>query len=164
MKEIYKLWKDNIYISNFGNVKGRKILHWSNGYYRITYKHKSFALHRLVAELFIPNPENKKEVDHIDTNKLNNNINNLRWVQPSENMNNPLTIQHKRNIWNNKKHYDKIYCVELNLYFDTPRDACEYLNLNKSCVCGIRSSCRTGYKAYNYHWKQIMKGGDHDKH
>lgn len=48
-------------------------------------------VHRLVAEAFIPNPENKPEVDHIDGNRANCVLSNLRWVTKSENMNNPVT-------------------------------------------------------------------------
>ena len=62
------------------------------GYYRVAlYKNnKSFrpGIHRLVALHYIDNPENKPEVDHIDRNKSNNNINNLRWVTSLENCDN----------------------------------------------------------------------------
>jgi hypothetical protein len=46
-------------------------------------KHR--LVHRLVAQAFIPNPDEKKEVNHIDGNKLNNNVYNLEWVSSSEN-------------------------------------------------------------------------------
>lgn len=58
---------------------------------------KVFSAHRLVAEAFIPNPDNKPEVDHINAIPTDNNVENLRWVTHKENMNNPLSkINHSK--------------------------------------------------------------------
>lgn len=75
---------------------------------------KHYAVHRLVAEAFIPNPGNKKEVDHINTNKKDNNVNNLRWVTKVENMNNPLTLALKRK---------KVVCLDTGIVFESAKDA-----------------------------------------
>lgn len=67
------------------------------GYYRVSLynkngKRKYVFVHRIVAEAFLSNSENRRYVDHIDTNRANNHINNLRWVTAKENSNNPLTV------------------------------------------------------------------------
>jgi hypothetical protein len=56
-------------------------------YYRLSKngKKKMFYAHRLVAEHFLPNPNNLPVVNHIDGNKLNNSVTNLEWVSYSEN-------------------------------------------------------------------------------
>lgn len=92
-------WGHRIYeVSNFGRVKINGVItepHIGyNGYKFIG----CFNIHRAVAELFVPNPENKPFVDHIDTNQLNNMAPNLRWVTNKENMNNPLTKKHFSDI------------------------------------------------------------------
>jgi len=55
-------------------------------------KHHTVTIHRLVALAFIPNTENKSEVNHINGDKTDNNINNLEWVTASENMQHAFTI------------------------------------------------------------------------
>lgn len=97
-----EIWKDiietsNYAVSNLGRVKNTKtnrLLNPSelgNGYKQVslkmndTGKFKKEYIHRLVAKYFIENPENKKEVNHKDGNRSNNNMNNLEWVTPSEN-------------------------------------------------------------------------------
>jgi len=88
-------------ISNFGNVlsvlSNNKILKpRDNGYgYKSVCltkdkKPRYYKIHRLVALNFIPNPENKKEVNHINGVKSDNTINNLQWVTPSENVNHSM--------------------------------------------------------------------------
>jgi len=92
-----EIWKDiegyeGLYrISSFGNVfsiksnKIIKLMFSSHGYHVLSLGRKSHSIHRLLAKHFIPNPENKKYVDHIDRNRLNNKLSNLRWVTHSEN-------------------------------------------------------------------------------
>ncbi len=55
------------------------------GYKRIKLFNKEYLAHRIIAETFIPNPENKPQVNHIDGNKTNNDVSNLEWVTSSEN-------------------------------------------------------------------------------
>ena len=58
-----------------------------SGYPRVCLVGRHWAnVHRLVADAFIPNPENKPEVNHIDGNKANNRVDNLEWCTGSENM------------------------------------------------------------------------------
>ncbi len=61
----------------------------ANGYARYQLndgvKQRHFRVHRIIMENLVPNPENKPAVDHIDRNRLNNYISNLRWATTSEN-------------------------------------------------------------------------------
>lgn len=89
-------------ISNLGRIrKGDIILNEYDKYgYKIVSvkdkdgKQRSVSVHRLVCEAFIPNPENKPQVDHINTVRNDNRVENLRWVTPLENITNPLTLEH----------------------------------------------------------------------
>lgn len=131
MNEMWKPVKDyeGLYeISSLGRVKSlnykgtgkEKILkntEHSNGYLIVGLakngKYKLFYVHKLVAEAFIPNPEGKPCIDHINTIKNDNRIENLRWVTHEENSNNSLTKKkmsenHKEQTGENNHMYGRI--------------------------------------------------------
>lgn len=75
-------------ISSEGRVRFVKILPlWKDGdgYYKATIDKKPMPVSRLVGRAFISNPEEKPQIDHINRNKEDNSVTNLRWVTPSEN-------------------------------------------------------------------------------
>ena len=97
-----EIWRDvigfeNLYlVSNLGNVysihsKKQLKLKDNKGYYNVTLfkngKRYYKIVHRLVAEAFIPNPNNFKEINHKDENKINNNVVNLEWCDAKYNLN-----------------------------------------------------------------------------
>jgi hypothetical protein len=116
MENKIEIWKpivgyDGFYeVSNMGRVRSLdridsnnhpikgcmvKLHKQNNGYLLVDLykngKRKHHLIHRLVAQAFIPNPKNKSEVDHINTDRTDNRVENLRFTTRAENMNNPLT-------------------------------------------------------------------------
>lgn len=123
-----EIWKDvkgyegRYKISNLGRVKSLHYLRSNkekllsinksakNGYYYVclcngTGRVKSAKIHRMVAEAFIPNPQNKRYINHKDGNKHNNFVGNLEWVTPLENNLHAYHVLHKHPMHGYK--YDK---------------------------------------------------------
>lgn len=165
-----EVWKDikgyegRYQVSNLGRVKSLPIdekfckrpeeiiltpFLCGSGYYEVTLyyqkRRKPKLIHRLVAETFIPNPDDKKEVNHKDGNKLNNDASNLEWVTPSENQ------QHSRKVLKSQSHKCKVICVETGESFDSIKDASDKYGLKSPLIwkcCNGKQNTTGGY-----HWR-----------
>ena len=143
-------------VSNCGNIctktknKLFKLNKNSRGYIVVTFTknkiEKSYSVHRLVAEAFIPNPENKPQVNHINGDKTDNRVENLEWCTQSENQIHCF----KNNLQkrNNKKVIQ--YDINNNLIrvWDSLKEAAEQLNINHSkisLVCRGKRKTTGGY-------------------
>lgn len=102
----------------------------------------SRTIHRLLAEAFIPNPNNLSEVDHCDKNGMNNNLDNLRWVSRWENLNNK--------DFNPAK---KIQCVETGKIYDTQTAAAKDIG---SCQQAISRALKNGGSVKGFHFIHLV--------
>lgn len=143
-------------VSNLGRVRNKDghimaQFNNGNGYMQLSLTKfgKSYHeyVHRLVAMAFIPNPDNKPQVDHRDTVRSNNEVSNLRWVTASENDLNECTVEKKRHSNSCKQ----VQCIETGkIYFSTSEVARQF------GLKGIRDHLMGKSKSFaGYHWRYI---------
>jgi hypothetical protein len=128
-------------ISNYGRVKNHKgritegHLHPASGYLWVSIAPKQYLLHRLVAKAFIPNIENKEQVNHIDGNKQNSKASNLEWCTNQENQIHKVTTGLSN--WTIKIIQYDIHMNEINR-FNSMKEASDKLNI---AITGISMCC-----------------------
>lgn len=152
------------YFSTLGNVrhiysiKNRKIIKDKKGYCNITIRHNNkmhkIYIHKIIALLNIPNPDNLPQVNHKDGNKQNNSIDNLEWCTAKQN----IQHAHATGIVNvckgSNQHMAKITEEQVNIIRTEivngkkQKDIAKYFNVSPSLICNINKG-RT--------WKHVKK-------
>ena len=134
---------------------------------------KTVVVHRLVADAFIPNPDGKPEVNHIDGDKKNNNADNLEWVTRSENIKHAVNIGLREKVSASASKRGKEWIKELHkaqqkaviavkietgerFTFDSQQEAAECLGLQKSHITSVINGNRRHTGGYTF----IRKEGD----
>ena len=147
-----------------------------DGYLRYIFRVHGYTKHphaqRLVALTFIPNFDALPQVDHIDGNKRNNNVSNLRWVTCKENVNNPITLQVRRDTLAKLKITEEyreikrksckkaaiikgyhVVCLETGKWYNSALDASKDFNIDVSAVL---RSCKRYEKQVPQRFKEYL--------
>lgn len=178
-------WKDvagyegKYQVSNLGNVKGveryvrhrygirvvkEKILSLvkdKNGYLIATLSkndnEKKCKVHRLVAQAFIPNPDNLPQVNHKDEDKTNNRVDNLEWCSGDYNSNYGTRNERAAKSKINHPLFSKaVLCVETGVIYPSAKEIQRelgYCTVSSICQCCLGK--KYYHTAYGYHWKYV---------
>ena len=155
-------------VSNLGRVKHLRVnkckqermlkpeVH-SCGYQRVVLGNsvRKFV-HRLVAEAFIPNPENKPQVDHIDGTRDNNRVDNLRWCTNMENANFPIAKERKRirligKTGKNAMRKRPVVCIETGDFYWSSREASQTTGIHHQAISKVCLGKLT--HTHGVHWR-----------
>ena len=119
-------------------------------------KTKTTMLHRMLAECFIPNPNNYPQINHKDGNKLNNELSNLEWCTPSYN------VQHAWDTGLATTAEKPVVCLDTGVVYKSARYAADTLNYKSpsaitACCLGKRKSAHKGWRWKYYQPNEITR-------
>jgi len=156
----YKYYKNKITISSLTNgillneKNNKKILNpikHHSGYLFVNINKKKYVIHRLVAILFIDNPLNKKEVNHKNGIKSDNNISNLEWVTASENSKHAYYLKLRKSIDEHKKKI--VLNIDNGIYYESAKEAALSIGLSHSYVRSMLNGYRKNKTNLKYAWQ-----------
>ena len=145
---------NNLYVlKQHLNNKGYPMVNlWKNnkGYWR--------TVHRIVALAFIPNPNNKPQVNHIDGNKQNNNVDNLEWCTGSENQFHRSRVLKKTRFPKEALEATRtpIICVETRKVYVSVNEAARMCGLSQQNISKVLDN--VGRSAGGFHWRRCCNG------